>query len=166
MEALTNHQKEEQPLVGSLSLGQLHAMWPLARKTYNPYQSLGIPHQHMIASNVSKKPSKLTRQGSGLQAIIGKHAQDVTSHHHREQMKIFKRPCSASNPEFPGCPLGSVYKQSGSMNAYYQHQHQQLPPLELDSGINEQAVMIHYHPGIGYMAKQDHIRLLHWNKTT
>jgi serine/threonine-protein kinase/endoribonuclease IRE1 len=165
MEALTNHQKEEQPLVGSLSSGQLYAM-PLARKTYNPYQSLGIPHQHTIASNVSKKPSKLTRQGSGLQAITGKHAQDVTSHHHREQMKIFKRPCSSSNPEFPGCLLGSVYKQSGSTNAYYQHQHQQLPPLELDSGINEQAVTIHYHPEIVYVAKQDHIRLLHRNKTT
>ena len=88
MEALTNHQKDEQPLVGSLSSGQLYAM-PLAssRKPYNPHHSLGVPHQHTIASNVSKKPSgKLTRQGSGLQAIAGKHAQDVTSQHQRDRM--------------------------------------------------------------------------------
>jgi len=167
MKALTNQHNEEQPLVGSLSSGQLFAM-PLGnRKRCNPYKALGIPHQQTIASNVSNKQTgrQLTRQSSGLQAITGKHAQDVSSHHKSDQRAGLKKPCSPSNPAFPGCLLGSAYKQSGGSNAYYQQTLSQ--PLQLDSGMNDQAVTIHYHPEIGYMANEDQVHsLLNRSKTS
>ena len=165
MRALTNHNKDEQPLVGSLSSGQLFAM-PLGnRKGSNPYQSLGLPQKYTHAASVSTKQAArhLTRQASGLQPISGKHAQDVSTHYQSDQKNAFKKPCSPSNPAFPGCLLGSVYKQGGG-NIYYQH-HQ---PLELESGLKDNgAVMIHYHPEIGYMANEEQVHnILIRNKTS
>lgn len=162
MEALTNHNKQEQPLVGSLPSGQLFAM-PLGnRKRPNPFQSLGMPHQHAIASSASATQStkQLTKQGSGLQALTGKHAQDISSHYHNERIKSFKKPCSPSNPAFPGCLLGSVYNHGPQ-----QHLSQ---PLLLDSGgPNDQAVTIHYHPDVGYMANEEQVQsLLNRSKTS
>jgi hypothetical protein len=171
MQDLMNKSNHDQPLVGSLPSGQLFAM-PLMgyRKRPSPFNSLGIPHQHSIASSVSTKQSskQLTRQGSGLQTITGKHSQDVSSQYRSDHLKAFKKPCSPSNPAFPGCLLGSVYnKQGGSSSGLHQPQQKLSQPLMLEGGTNEQAVTIHYHPEIGYMANEDQVHnLLNRNKTS
>ena len=163
-------QDGDKTIVGALTSGQLFAM-PLGNKQgTKTRRTLSLPQPHSVAAVGSAK--QLHDSNSFMGRAHSQNVQDVSSHSNAgaDHKKHGKKPCSPSNPAFPGCLVGNIYRGDqplGITGGNYGHQHHQGRPIPADMAMDEYgAVTIHYHPQLGYMANEDQVHDLLNRKTS